>query len=104
MNVTKIITLAVLIILSVSCSNKGNGEKFYLERYENTYIIHSRLDCKAIKGGVRSAYPGRAGGFMCSKCMDDELYEIATERRYQNVDDDVDDDDVDDDDIDDDDI
>ena len=85
--------LSVLILLFVGCSNKGNGELFYVEYLEKHNIVHSKLDCKAIKGGVESCVPGHAEDscLMCSKCMTNKLLESAKHGR------DVDDDDYDDD-------
>lgn len=70
---------ALVFIAATSCSNKGDGKMFYIEVTESHYIVHSKLDCKAIKGGVAKYKPGEvdSGQLMCSKCMDNELYDIA---------------------------
>lgn len=92
MNTNKLLTLTALMLLSVGCSNKGNGDKFYVEYEGNDKypIVHSTLDCKAIKGGVQKRLPGEADGMMCAKCMDDDLFEIAQTGKKADDDDDDD--------------
>ena len=85
MKKVKYIVLFVLSLISVSCSNKGNGDKFYVEMPE--LIVHSTLKCEAIKGGVESREPGEYyGDLMCSKCMDDQLFEIAKYGKHKDKD------------------
>lgn len=91
MNTNKLLTLTALMLLSVGCSNKGNGDKFYVEYEGNDKypIVHSTLDCKAIKGGVERYLPGEVNtDFMCAKCMDDDLFEIAQTGKKADDDDD----------------
>ncbi len=85
MKKVKYIVLVVISLISVSCSNKGNGDKFYVEYVEPGPIVHSTLKCEAIKGGVESREPGEwHGDLMCSKCMDEQLFEIAQYGKHKD--------------------
>jgi hypothetical protein len=92
MKTNKLLILTVMTIIFVGCSNKGNGDKFYVEYNKDNYpTIHSTLDCNAIRGGVRNCLPGEVSNndvLMCAKCMDDDLYKIATEGKKTDDDDD----------------
>lgn len=90
MKTNKLLILTVMTIIFVGCSNKGNGDKFYVEyNKDNHPTIHSTLDCNAIRGGVISRLPGQVDDdLMCAKCMDDDLYKIATEGKKTDDDDD----------------
>ena len=97
MNHVYTLTLSVATLLILSCSNKGNGEKFYVECSErDCQIVHSTLKCNAIKGGIERIEPGDAWDsyLWCSKCMDEDLFEIACwgEKRKERPNEDSDDD------------
>lgn len=81
MKTNKLLILTVMAIIFVGCSNKGDGDNFYVEyNKDKRPTIHSTLDCNAIRGGVISRLPGQVRAeCMCAKCMDDNLYKIATE-------------------------
>lgn len=85
---SKLLTLTIIMIISIGCSNKGNGDKFYVEHIGDNQILHSTLSCKAINGGVEIRYPGYCWCLMCSKCMDEDLYEIAVKGKGKDNDDD----------------
>ena len=93
MKTNKLLILTVMTIIFVGCSNKGNGDNFYVEYNKDKLpTIHSTLDCEAIRGGVESFLPGQVPyELMCAKCMDDDLYKIATEGKKTDDDDNDDD-------------